>query len=72
MSAKSVSTSTCVFPSASLIELEIVAFADPWPRLSRPLALIVTLWWISSTSVSCNLPAYAAVVGPSLIVKLPS
>jgi hypothetical protein len=53
---KSVTTSTVVTPSCSLIVLTIDAFAEPWPRLSWPLARITTRCAASSTSSIASSP----------------
>ena len=53
---KSVSTSTWVTSPSALIVLTIVALADPWPRLSCPLARMVTRCAASSSSSTFSSP----------------
>ena len=53
---KSVVVSTAVAPPSSRMTLTIVAFAPPWPRLSWPLAFIVTVRAPSSTDSICSSP----------------
>ncbi len=56
MIVKSVSTSTVVAPPSSRILLTIVAFADPWPRLSCPVARITARCASASTSSIASSP----------------
>ena len=53
---KSVSTSTRVTSPSSCMVLTIEAFAEPWPRLSWPLALITTRRAASSSSSMLSSP----------------
>ena len=49
-------TSTRVPPSASVIVETIVAFAEPWPRFSWALALIVATCCCSSSETILRVP----------------
>ena len=58
--------------SSDLVAESIVADAPPWPRLTVPFALIVAVRAASSTASIRRDPRYAAVVGPSLTLNVPS
>jgi hypothetical protein len=47
---KSVSTATVVASPSARSELTMVALAEPWPRLSWPLARMTARWASASTS----------------------